>query len=207
MSYKLEDYTHTEGRPHSHVVYGDAPLQFLEPLAGKRVLDVGCGNGFWASRLKAAGADVIGVDPSEQGIAIARKNHPAIRFEQVHVHEGLCTDLGVAPFDAVTSFEVVEHLYDPRSWARSCFAALRPGGLFLCSTPYHGYLKNVALAASGSMDKHFTVLWDGGHIKFWSVKTLSALLTEAGFRDIQWKGYGRLPYLWMGMVLVGKKPG
>ena len=115
--------------------------------------------------------------------------------------------MGVEPFDAVTSFEVVEHLYDPRSWARSCFAALRPGGLFLCSTPYHGYLKNVALAASGSMDKHFTVLWDGGHIKFWSVKTLSALLTEAGFRDIQWKGYGRLPYLWMGMVRVGKKPG
>ncbi len=207
MSYKLEDYTHDERRPHSHVVYGDAPLDFLAPLAGKRVLDVGCGNGFWASRLKALGADVIGVDPSAQGIEIARKHHPEIRFEQIAAHESICQELGVPPFDAVTSFEVVEHLYDPRSWARTCYAALRPGGLFLCTTPYHGYLKNVALALSGAMERHFTVLWDGGHIKFWSVASLSTLLTEAGFRDIRWKGYGRVPYIWMGMGLAGRKPG
>ncbi len=207
MAYTLEDYTHEGGRPHSHAVYGDRPIQLLGSLAGKRVLDVGCGNGYWANQLKKAGADVLGADPSAQGVALAKQQFPGIRFEQVEVKEDLCETLGVAPFDIVTSFEVVEHLYDPRFWARSCFAALRPGGTLLCSTPYHGYLKNVALAVSGAMDKHFTVLWDGGHIKFWSPTTLSALLTEAGFRDITWKGYGRLPYLWMGMVMLAKKPG
>ena len=50
----------------------------------------------------------------------------------------------------------------------------------MVTTPYNGYLKNVALAVSGSMDRHWTVLWDGGHIKFWSQKTLAALLLEHG---------------------------
>jgi hypothetical protein len=50
------------------------------------------------------------------------------------------------------------------------------------------------------MDRHHTVLWDGGHIKFFSVKTLSQLLNEEGFNDIQFKFAGRLPYLWKGML-------
>lgn len=206
VPYRLEDYRHEDGRPHSHVVYEDAPLSLLSPLQGRQVLDIGCGNGFWASRLAAAGAHVTGIDPSSEGISLARRKYPEIRFEQVGAHETLCDELGTQPFDAITSFEVVEHLYDPRSWARSCFSALRPGGSLLCTTPYHGYLKNVALAVSGSLDRHFTALWDGGHIKFWSPATLSSLLSEAGFHAIRWQGYGRLPRLWMGMAFVASRP-
>lgn len=71
----------------------------------------------------------------------------------------------------------------------------------IISTPYHGYLKNLALAATGKLDNHFTVLWDGGHIKFWSVKTLSKLLEEYGFEVVEFKGSGRIPYLWKSMLL------
>jgi uncharacterized protein (AIM24 family) len=77
-------------------------------------------------------------------------------------------------------------------------------GQIILTTPYHGYLKNLMLAATGKMDSHFTALWDGGHIKFWSRKTLSTLLEEQGFRVTNFKGSGRLPYFWKSMVLKGE---
>src|SRR5207244_287039 len=81
--------------------------------------------------------------------------------------------LGEEPFDSVVSAEVIEHLYTPRDFARGCFAALKPGGKFLCTTPYHGYLKNILICVLNQFDNHFNPLRDGGHIKFWSLKTLT----------------------------------
>ncbi len=95
-------------------------------------------------------------------------------------------------FPMVLSLEVVEHLYDPRLYAKNLFDLVEPGGFAVVSTPYHGYLENCAFAISGKMDKHFTALWDGGHIKFWSILTLSTLLTELGFAEIRFLRVGRL---------------
>jgi hypothetical protein len=52
------------------------------------------------------------------------------------------------------------------------------------------------------MDNHFTVLWDGGHIKFWSKKTLNIIFSEFGFKKIKFKGCGRYPFLWKSMLLI-----
>jgi 2-polyprenyl-6-hydroxyphenyl methylase/3-demethylubiquinone-9 3-methyltransferase len=56
------------------------------------------------------------------------------------------------------------------------------------------------------MDKHFTALWDHGHIKFWSMKTLSQLLEEAGFVDVRFVRVGRVPALAKSMIAVARKP-
>jgi len=122
------------------------------------------------------------------------------------VSEHLLTELGEEPFDLVVSTEVVEHLYSPHAWAIGCFRALRPGGTLVLSTPFHGWFKNVALAISGRLDDHHDALREGGHIKFFSRRTLEALLTEAGFADIWFAGAGRLPLLWKSMVLAGARP-
>ena len=74
------------------------------------------------------------------------------------------------------------------------------------STPYHGHLKNIALAITGAMDAHFTALWDFGHVKFWSRKTLSTLLIEQGLEDLTFEGAGRLPYFWKSMVITARRP-
>jgi len=58
------------------------------------------------------------------------------------------------------------------------------------------------LALTGKMDKHFTVLWDHGHIKFWSMATLSELLREAGFQQIRFLRVGRVPVLAKSMIAV-----
>ena len=173
---------------------------------GTRVLDVGCGNGFTAGQFLERGCEVTGIDLSEQGISLARTTYPDGRFELLPADGEILSRLDCRPFDLVVSTEVVEHLYSPRPYIAGCFAALRPGGRFVLSTPYHGYLKNLVLALSGKWDQHANPLWDGGHIKLWSRSTLSRLLTEAGFVDPQFRGAGRLPGLWMTMLMSGMRP-
>ncbi len=103
------------------------------------------------------------------------------------------------------SLEVVEHVYAPRDYAKCVYDLLQPGGYALVSTPYHGYLKNVALAITGKLDSHFTALWDHGHIKFWSVKTLSTLFKEVGLSVQQVHRVGRIPQLAKTMLFVVRK--
>lgn len=62
------------------------------------------------------------------------------------------------------------------------------------------------MALTGKMDAHFTALWDHGHIKFWSMRTLSELLREAGFVDIRFERVGRVPALAKSMIAVARKP-
>jgi SAM-dependent methyltransferase len=183
-------------------------LQFAGNLGpGMRVLDAGCGNGDWAGLFADRGCTVVGVDPSASGIEIARGTHARVRFERTEVTEDILDRLNEDPFDLVVSTEVVEHLYDPSSFARSCYAALVPGGRLIVSTPYHGRIKDIALAVSGKLDRHHDALRVGGHIKFFSQPTLEALLLDAGFCDPQFLGAGRLPRLWKSMVIAADRPG
>ena len=146
------------------------------------MLDAGCGNGDWAALFADRGCTVVGVDPSHSGIEIARRTYPAARFECMEVSEDILDRLREAPFDLVISTEVVEHL-DPGTLARSCYAALVPGGTIIVYRPFHGRLKDVALAVSGKLDRHHDALRVGGHIKFFSQPTLERLLLDAGFRE------------------------
>ncbi len=173
---------------------------------GARVLDVGCGNGSTCGAFIQRGCAVTGVDLSEQGIEWARRAHPEGRFELMGAGRDILQKLGEPPFDIVISTEVVEHLYAPREWAHGCFQALKPGGRFICTTPYHGYLKNLLISLTGKWDAHANPLWDGGHIKLWSPRTLTALLQESGFTSVEIRGAGRMPGLWMTMVARALKP-
>lgn len=182
-------------------------LELLGELApGTRVLDVGCGNGFTCGEFLKLGCQVTGIDLSEQGITQARQAHPGGRFELLPADEHILENLREQPFDVVISTEVVEHLIFPRPYARGCRKALKPGGRFICSTPYHGYLKNLMLSVFNKWDQHLCPMWDGGHIKFWSRKTLHWLLSEQGFTNLKFRGVGRIPWLWMTMVFYGERP-
>jgi 2-polyprenyl-3-methyl-5-hydroxy-6-metoxy-1,4-benzoquinol methylase len=173
---------------------------------GMRVLDVGCGNGYWAGRFGAIGCDTVGIDPSPTGISVARKTYPDSRFEQAEITKDILTRLEEQPFDLVVSTEVVEHLYSPQSWAAGCFGALRPGGTLVLSTPYHGWLKNIVIAVANKTDFHHDSLREGGHIKFFSRPALERLLDEAGFVDMRFIGAGRAPLMWKSTVMSARRP-
>ncbi len=129
-----------------------------------------------------------------------------MRFEVLDA-TGDVSKVGNGAFDAVLSSEVIEHIFLPRAYAANCFKLLKPGGIVVLTTPYHGYLKNIALALAGhSYHGIRTPLWDFGHIKFWSVDTLSTVLFEAGFDQVEWRGIGRGPWLWRGMIMKAAVP-
>jgi 2-polyprenyl-3-methyl-5-hydroxy-6-metoxy-1,4-benzoquinol methylase len=169
----------------------------------RRVFELGCGNGALAREISARGFQVVGVDPSREGIALAQGSGLGLQIEAGSSEEDLAARFGVFPF--VISLEVVEHVEAPRQFAKRVFDLLEPGGIAIISTPYHGYLKNLALALSGKLDEHFTALWDHGHIKFWSIETLGKLLRDTGFKDVSFKRVGRIPPLAKSMIALAHK--
>jgi len=191
---------------HSYLLPGLMQLSCVNFGSGTRVLDIGCGSGAVANEFVKLGCKVVGIDMDDKGIRIARAEFPKGRFEIMPADADVLENLGEEPFDFVYSLEVIEHLYDPRGFLAGCFAATKRGSRFVCSTPYHGYLKNLTITVAGGWDKHHSPQWDGGHIKFFSRKNLSALFEEAGFRDLHFRGAGRAPYLWKSMMIAGTKP-
>lgn len=193
---------------HTHAYLWPALFAELDrlqlPAGRRRVFDLGCGNGATAQALVKRGWHVQGVDPSESGIALAQAAHPDLDVRIGSSDDDLPAIFGTFP--VVISLEVVEHVYLPRRFARVLWELLEPGGTALISTPYHGYWKNLALALSGRMDTHYTALWDYGHIKFWSVKTLTALLVEAGFEVQRVLRVGRIGPLAKSMLAIARRP-
>lgn len=203
---KTEDYGWTEEVPNSTGYLGPAVLDIVRQHKPTQILDAGCGNGSVTAYIAQHGFSMVGVDGDEEGIVLARKNFPKVRFDTADF--ALPPVKSEAPdglFDMVISTEVVEHLYTPQDLVRFANDALRPGGLFIVTTPYHGYLKNLALSLTDHWDAHHTALWHGGHIKFWSRKTLGVLLEQGGFAVEAFSGVGRMPYLWKSMIMVARK--
>jgi 2-polyprenyl-3-methyl-5-hydroxy-6-metoxy-1,4-benzoquinol methylase len=174
---------------------------------GSIVLDLGCGNGSFLSMFKQQGWQRHGTDFSVSGISLAKQHYPDINFFVADAQSCVPEIMQqCGPVDLILSTEVIEHLYDPRGFLATAFKVLKPGGTLVITTPYHGYIKNIMLAVVGKLDGHFTVTWDHGHIKFWSRKTLTFVLEEAGFKIEKFEGSGRFPYLWKSMVITARRP-
>lgn len=198
-------YTSTEGAHTDAYLWGTVEAILEQNFSGKgRVFDLGCGNGTLARRLQSLGYNIRGVDPSADGIAQAKHAAPDSLLEVGSAYDPLAERFGTFP--AVVSLEVVEHVYYPRLFAKCVYDLLDPGGIAIISTPYHGYFKNLALAVSGKMDSHFTALWDHGHIKFWSVATLTELFKEQNMLLKSVHRVGRFPMLAKSMILTFRRP-
>jgi 2-polyprenyl-6-hydroxyphenyl methylase/3-demethylubiquinone-9 3-methyltransferase len=106
------------------------------PLAGLRVLDVGCGAGLASEALARAGADVTGLDAAAEVLGAARA-HAKSSGLAISYQEGTPEALlaaGEAPFDAILALEVIEHVSDRAAFCRHLAALLRPGGRVFLST-------------------------------------------------------------------------
>ena len=177
----------------------------LDKSINKCILDLGCGNGVIANHLISLGYNVYGTDASESGIAFAREQNPDRFFIQDLSSGELPQELKSLQFDTIISTEVIEHLYDPYIFIEFCRKILAGSkGELILSTPYHGYLKNLMLGILNKWDSHYDPLWQGGHIKLWSLKSLTRLLNKYNFNVTGFKGCGRLPYLWMSMLIKAK---
>ncbi len=189
----------------------DTLLGIITARSGvKTICDLGCGNGYLAGQLGARGHTVLGIDASDTYLDAARRHNSSARVTYLTalIDADLVRRLAEThePFDFVVSSDVIEHLYDPLEFLQTARALLKPGGIAVIGTPYHGYLKNVAISVTGKWDVHHSVHWHGGHIKFFSISSLRNMLMQAGFSEPRFHYYGRFPGFWKNMIAVTRKP-
>lgn len=116
-----------------------ARLDYIEAragLAGRRVLDVGCGGGLLSEGMARRGAQVIGIDLAPGALEVARLHAleagVTVDYRQVAAEELVDTERGA--FDLVTCLEMLEHVPDPAQVVQALAQLVRPGGDVICAT-------------------------------------------------------------------------
>lgn len=151
-----------------------------------RLLDVGCGLGFFVEVALEAGWDAWGVDA----------NADAVGWATAHVTDRVLeAPAGALPFpdghfDCVVMFDVIEHLLDPATDLGEAWRVLRPGGLLVVATPDAG-----SLPARLLRSRWLEVQRAPEHIHFFDIGSLSVLLARAGFTPLEWHSMGKITTL------------
>jgi len=105
-------------------------------LAGKRVIDVGCGGGILSEAMQQRGASVLGIDLSEKPLSVAKlhglEGGAGVEYRLAAAETVAAESPGA--FDVVTCMEMLEHVPDPAETIRACATLVRPGGWVFCST-------------------------------------------------------------------------
>lgn len=111
-------------------------IETRAPLAGRRVLDVGCGGGILAEAMAARGADVLGIDLAEASLGVARLHalERGVPLEYRAVSAEDLADEMPGAFDVVTCLEMLEHVPDPAAVVAACARLVKPGGRAFFST-------------------------------------------------------------------------
>jgi 2-polyprenyl-3-methyl-5-hydroxy-6-metoxy-1,4-benzoquinol methylase len=149
------------------------------PSRPGRLLDVGCGNGVFLLRAKAAGWDTVGLEPDPAAVAAARESGSDVRQGTLE------SSVVSGPFDVITAAHVIEHVHEPSLFLKRIFDLLTKGGYVWIATP------NV----EGTGHSWFGRAWRGleppRHMVLFSKRALRALLQDAGFGEITFLRRGR----------------
>jgi 2-polyprenyl-3-methyl-5-hydroxy-6-metoxy-1,4-benzoquinol methylase len=145
--------------------------QFEKYRQTNRIIDVGCGQGFFLEQAKKRGWEVYGTEFAPQYIKVCSD-------KGIRMNEGVLTLVNYPPesFDIVTSFEVIEHLSYPLQELKNFNSLLRPGGLLYITTP------NFNSLSRRIQGDHWTVISYPDHLSYFTPGTINKALSTAGFR-------------------------
>lgn len=138
-----------------------------------QLLDVGCSSGAFLNTAVKLGFLAEGVEPAPKAAASAQA-------AGLNVRQGLLQDGGYADeqFDAVTLFEVIEHLQQPQELLQEVHRILRPNGILLIGT---GNAASWTMAVMGERWEYLSIAKHGGHISFFSPESIALLAQRSGF--------------------------
>jgi methionine biosynthesis protein MetW len=147
---------------------------------GARFLDIGCGEGTLATRVRNLFTEIHGIDISEEAVQLAIRN--GVRALRVN--------LNVDPipfpenhFDVVTALDVIEHVFDPMRLVREIHRVLTPRGYTVISTPNIRKIQRVLTLVRGRFPRtsYDPVGYDGGHLHYFTSQDMRTLLERQGF--------------------------
>ena len=128
---------------------GRGVVELLAPARGERILDVGCGTGHLTAQIAESGAEVVGIDSSEDMVRVASENFPHLHFE--------VADARSLPFrgefDAVFSNAVLHWVRPPEAVVEAVRRALRPGGRFVAEFGGENNIRAIMTAVGEALDK------------------------------------------------------
>jgi SAM-dependent methyltransferase len=169
--------------------YAAVARRFLRAIRGRRLLEIGCGQGFVLGFLRDE-FETTGVDVSAYALDDAGRNAPHAKLVLASVEQGLPPEIKERKFDLVLAKYVLEHLEHPEAVVRSAFEVLQPGGLFFFSVP------NTLSVGKRLKGEAWYAHKDPTHVSLLQPEEWLRIVREAGFS--LWTefgdGYWDLPY-------------
>lgn len=143
------------------------------------ILDIGCSSGDFLKSAKKLGFNVEGVEPASNAVAVARSYGFTV-YEGGVEHKEIPRNY----FNALTTFEVIEHLDNPIQFLKQCKDILKPGGILVIGT---GNTDSWTQKFMGGKWEYYDISKHGGHISFFNTHSLKLLIENAGFEMVNLK--------------------
>lgn len=184
-----------------------SPNEIFETIAplmrtGRRLLDVGCGEGKITEIARTNFDEIYGLDISKTALLKAKER--GISTVCVDLNDGFVSYKDNS-FDCITALEVVEHLINPLRFFNDLRRVLKPKGQLLLTTPNIRYFRNLyRLIFNGTFPHTSTddFVWGGGHIHYFTRKDIASLLNEAGFKNISFHiNWNQFPRSWKRRII------
>ena len=170
-------------------------------LPGARILDIGCGGGLFLSLLKQQGALVTGIELSDSRVRYARTRHN-LEVYKLPIESDFWQRSHAGTFDAVTLWDVIEHVNYPFRTLQCAVDVLKPGGLLFIDTPcrdsfYHRFGELTYRLTGGRAPTFLNAMYSShlfGHKQIFSTVEMKQLFESAGLKVIELRKFHELSF-------------
>ncbi|MGZ4959254.1 MAG: class I SAM-dependent methyltransferase [Methylomonas sp.] len=189
--------------PLKPVVIAQWPKNRLEAIVamgghGDRILDIGCGNGNLIYQFKEAYSELIGLEYSFHRLEQARINLDGLNFLGIQGSAENMHEIESDSIDRIISADTIEHIPDVYAACAEMFRVLKPGGFLVINTPNIAFVKKRVLLLLGRFPSTSQpnegigsdILFDGGHLHYFTFRSLRIVLEKANFKMVKKVGYG-----------------
>ena len=171
------------------------------PPAGAKVLDIGCGGGLFLSLLKDKGAEVTGIELSDSRAHYARTKH-GLEIYKIPIESDFWQKGHAGTFDAVTLWDVIEHVNFPFQTLQCAASVLQPGGFLLIDTPcrdsfYHRFGELTYRLSGGRYPTFLNAMYSShlfGHKQIFSTAEMRQLFEAAGLQVVDLHKFHELSF-------------